>query len=445
MLNLIPDEGWDDEITSTSSKGYKALRSNFVNDGLVAYYKGNTYIYLASMNKWSVLISAEAQRQLCDITGGENASVSYLAASLPYIGFMEKHARRTGAIPVSICIGTRRLSISKEGDIIELNECTDVASVKEDLDDRVSSFCVMPCSFNQIPQSWSPGGAERVLRFIRVLFNDQVELKTIQWTLGLVAVDPSSVSKFLLLYGPGGTGKSTLIGLIEDVFNGCCGTINSSVLTSKSSNIGVDTARTIASNRVVTAGDINLETNQLNLHTVKEITGHDSVSVPPIKVRTRCSLVAASNNLPHPSTQKTWCSAAVSRRAIVIPMNVKTSLIPNIERPDATEDDIDFLLSCINLYLDYLTSPPMSMRSLMYGVLGAGYEDIAEKIYFAQDDEDVDMQDIFDANTAIDIYFGLELHTVGELAFLKCPKLTIEAGSVYFINNIRLLQSLSDD
>lgn len=442
MLDLIPDEGWDEELTSTPSKGYKALKSKFVDDGLVAHYKGNTYIYLAAMNRWSVMISAEAQRQLCDITGGENASVSYLAASLPYIGYMEKHALRTSAIPVSVCIGTKRLGVSKQERGIELTECTSIASIKESLDDRISGFCVMPCSFNQIPRSWSPGGTERMLKFIRVLFNDQIELLTIQWTLGLIAVDPSSVSKFLLLYGPGGTGKSTLIGLIEDVFNGCCGTISSGVLTSKNSNITAETARTIASNRVITAGDINLETNNMNLHTVKEITGHDSVSVPPIKVRTRCSLVAASNNLPHPRVQPTWCSAAISRRVLVVPMNIKTSFIPNVERPDSVEDCIDFLLSSVALYLDNVGSPPISMRSLMYTILGSGYAEIQEKIEFG---EDFSTQDIFDANTQIEIHFGLELHSLGELALLVCPDCVVEEGSIFFVKNIRLLEPLSNN
>lgn len=442
MLDLVNDEGWDQEIVGTQSKGYKALRENLTEFGLVQYHKGNTYVYLSSMNKWAVMISAETQRQLCDITGGENATVSYLAACLPFIGFMEKNARRTGFTPVSICIGTRRLRISITDGVMQLSPCSDIASVKENLDERVSGFCVMPCSFNKIPTSWSPGGAEKVLKYIRVLFKDQLELKTIQWVIGLIAVDPSSVSKFLLLYGPGGTGKSTLIGLLEDIFAGCCGTISSNVLTSRNSTITVDTARTIASNRLVTAGDIDLENNQLNLHVVKEITGHDSVSVPPVKVRTRCTLIAASNDLPHPNKQKSWCSAATARRVVLVPMNVKTSLIPNVERPDSEDDSIDFLLSSVNLYLDNMRSPPMSMRSLMFGLLGSGYFEVEEKIEFG---EDMDMQDIFDANTALDIYFNLPLHTLGELAFLQCPDLATESGSVYFIDNIRLLEPLNNE
>ena len=83
----------------------------------------------------------------------------------------------------------------------------------------------------------------------------------------------------------------------------------------------------------------------------------------------------------------------------------------------------------------------MSMRSLMFGLLGAGYFDVQEKIIF---DKEATMQDIFDANTAIDIFFSLPLHTIGELAFLMCPNLVTENSSLYFIDNIRLLEPLND-
>jgi len=55
---------------------------------------------------------------------------------------------------------------------------------------------------------------------------------------------------------------------------------------------------------MLTAGEINLESNKLNLHNVKVMTGHDTISVPPIKVATRCSIVAECNDLPDPSAQK---------------------------------------------------------------------------------------------------------------------------------------------
>lgn len=191
--------------------------------------------------------------------------------------------------------------------------------------------------------------------------------------------------------------------------------------------------------RCMHVGDIDLEDAQLNLHTVKQITGNDSVSVPPVKVRTRCSLVAASNDLPHPLTQKTWCSQAISRRMMFAPMNVKTSLIPVAERPDSAEDCIGFILSCVNVYLTNTYSPPISTRSLMYSMLGAGYAEIEDAVQF---DESASEQDIIDANTSIELHFKLELHSLGELAHAVCPAMTIESGSAYMINNLRMSRSL---
>lgn len=441
MLELISDDGWDDEIVGIRSPKFKALREHLLNDGLVAFSKGNMYIYLTNSNKWSVFVSTEAQRQICDLTGSESASVNYLSASEPFIGFLEKHSLQVSSIPTSICVGTRRLTISLEKDKMILNDCYGVASVNEQLDKRLEGFCVMPMFFKELPKRWSPGGPNRIYKYLAVLFTNLIELDSIKWIIGMAAVDPGSSSKFLLLYGPGGTGKSTTIEVIENLFKGCCGALNSDALTSKFTSIDQATARTIASNRVITAGDINTITSKLNLHTIKEITGHDSIAVPPIKVRTRCTLVVGCNSLPDPEEQTSWCSTAISRRAVVVTMNVKTSLIPKREPPDSVEDCIDFLMSCVYSFLSNPTSMPISTRCILYTVLGAGYDKVREKIEISEDATD---QEVFDANLALDIHFHLQPHTLGELASLVSIDSVMVFGSLYFIKNIRLLESLED-
>ena len=441
MLELMPDEGWDDEIVGIRSPKFKALRENLLNDGLVAYSKGNMYVYLTNSNKWSIFVSAEVQRQICDLTGSESASVNYLKGSEPFIGFLEKHSLQVSSIPTSICVGTRRLAISLEKDKMTLNDCRGVASVNEQLDKRLEGFCVMPIFFKELPKRWSPGGADRIYKYLAVLFINPVELDSIKWIVGMAAVDPGSSSKFLLLYGPGGTGKSTTIEVIENIFKGCCGALNSDALTGRFNSIDQGTARTIASNRVVTGGDVNTETSRLNLHTIKEITGHDSIAIPPIKVRTRCTLVAGCNSLPDPEEQPSWCSTAISRRAVVVTMSVSTSLIPKREPPDSIEDCIDFLMSCVYLFLSNPTSMPVSTRCILYTVLGKGYDKIRDKIEIT---EDATEQEVFDANMALDIHFHLQPHTLGELASLISIDAVIIFGSLYFIKNIRLLESLED-
>jgi energy-coupling factor transporter ATP-binding protein EcfA2 len=441
MLDLLPDDGWDQELAGARSSKFSALQDKLINDGLVAFSKGNMYVYLTNSNKWSVFVSAEVQRQICDITGNENASVNYLSASEPFIGTLEKHSRQVSAIPTSICIGTRRLAIALTKDGMTFTDCSGVASVSHNLDSRLNGFCVMPMSFTQIPSSWSLGGPNRIQRYLAVLFKDPVEFETIKWILGMAAVDPGSSSKFLLLYGPGGCGKSTTIEVIENIFKGCCGAISSDALTGKFTSMRPDTARTIASNRVVTAGDINTETSTINLHTVKEITGHDSVAIPPIKVRTRCTLVAGSNGLPDPEVQPTWFHSAISRRTVVVTMNVKTTLIPKREIPDSVEDCIDFLMLCTHSYLSNSTLMPISTRCVLYTLLGDGYNKVADRIQISSECTD---QELVDANTQLDIYFGLPLHTLGELASNISMSAVTVLGTLYFVSNIRLIASLQD-
>jgi hypothetical protein len=443
-MELQYDEGWDDNIVGTPSRGYLTIKNELASKGLIAHSKGNTYIYVFSLNKWGVLISPEAQRQICDMTGSESATVNYLGASLPYLPYMEKYSREASSVPPSICIGTRRLEIKATDDGLSFEECKGIISVAENLDDRVQQFCVMPFSFDHFSTKWSLGNTSRLYNYLRVLFSNDIEFDTVRWIIGMAATDPGSVSKFLLLYGPGGTGKSTLISAIEDIFRGCSGTLLSSTLVGKGNTLSAETCRTIASNRIVTAGDLNLEGSQLNIHAIKEITGHDSVSIPPIKVRTRCSLVCASNDLPNPITQPTFCTSAVSRRIVVIPMNIKTSAIstadrPTVERPDSTPDLIEFLYSCLNVYIERPYSIPMSMRSLLLGILGTGYVEIEP---YVEEGTNIDRQDTIDANLNIETYFKIPLYTIGELAYVKCPSFVVNYGNINFIHNIRLTQPL---
>lgn len=441
MIELIPDDGWDNQISPGGSpRGFKNIRTTLLDHGLVAYSHGNTYIFLSASNSWSVFVSAEAQVQLCSIVGSENASVNYLAACVPYIGFLEKHALRTSSIPTSICIGTWRMSIflKEEENKLVLQKAKNIASVREDLDSRVNSFCTMPCSFDELPASWSPGGPQRLLRYLLVLFPDPKDLDTIRWIVGNATVDPGTASKFLLLYGPGGTGKSTIIRSIEVLLRGCCSTIKPGTLTDTKDDINIDTAKAIASNRVLTAGEINLETNKLNLHNVKVMTGHDSISVPPIKVSTRCSIVAGCNDLPNPSIQKSWISTAIARRMVVVLMNVKTSLIPKRQMPDTVEDLQDFLLSCVHTRLTY-PNMPISTTCVLYTILGDKYNEISHKIKIS---EEVTDQDMFDTNTQIEIYLELPLHSLGELASLvSCDAVKI-VSSINFVKNICLVEEL---
>lgn len=94
-----------------------------------------------------------------------------------------------------------------------------------------------------IPRSWTLGEPERLARFLLPLFSDETEIKTIKWILGNASVDLGSRSEFLLLYSPGGIGKSNIICAIEKTTRGCSSTIGSGVLPDTRQGMHVDTAK----------------------------------------------------------------------------------------------------------------------------------------------------------------------------------------------------------
>lgn len=81
---------------------------------------------------------------------------------------------------------------------------------------------------------------------------------------------------------------------------------------------------------------------------IKYMPGHDSISILPIKVATRCSIVSSSNDLLDPVEQKDWLhSTAIARRAVVVPMEVDISTLPKGEWPDSEADCLDFPLTTL--------------------------------------------------------------------------------------------------
>ena len=439
MLELEYDDGWDKELVP-GGKGskYKALDKELIDKGLVIYYDGNTYIFLTGSNVWATFVSSEAQTQICAIVGSDNVSVNYLPASEPFIDYLESHANRISAIPVSICVGTRRKVLSLDDDVITLKDCDPIVSIMEGvgIDDRVNTFCNMPCKIPQLPKMWKNEGPGRLERYMLPLFSDHRELLTFKWIMGGIPLDPAMPSKFLMLYGDGGTGKSTILRIIRALFKGCCSTIPNGTFTSFNSDIPLKTAQIIASNRIVTSGELDLEKKKLNLHTIKEMTGHDSIAVPPVTVTTRCTLVAATNFLPNPEVQVEWCTSQIARRMVVLPFSVNAEEIPKVQRPDTMEDVIEFLLSCIYTRLT-MPDMPMSSRSILYTILGTSYNKICGMI---EEVEEPTMQEVLDVNMMIENSIGLPSNTLGKLALLITNYNVVTYHGLSFINFIRIKQ-----
>lgn len=439
MLELQYDEGWDKELVP-GGKGYKyrQLDKELIDKGLVVYYHGNTYIFLTGSNVWSTFVSSEAQTQICTIVGSDNVSVNYLPASEPFIDYLESHATRVSAIPVSICVGTRRKVLNVDGDTITFRDCDPVVSIAlgAGIDERVSTFCNMPCKFSQLPELWVHREMSKLERFILPLFVDPIELTTLKWILGGIPLDPAMPSKFVILYGDGGTGKSTILETIRAIFKGCCSTIPNGTFTSTNSDVPLKTAQIIASNRIVTSGELDLKKKPLNIHIVKELTGHDSISVPPVTVTTACTLVTATNYLPDHRVQEEWCTSQVARRTVVLPFSVNAEEIPKVQRPDELEDVIDFLLECVYTRLT-VPEMPISPRSILYTILGTYFNEVSHEIEVVPEPT---MQETLDVNAMLENCAGLPIHGLGRLAALVTISSVVHYNGYSFVNYIRIRQ-----
>jgi hypothetical protein len=432
------DDGWREELVGgAKSRTYRALDTALVDKGLVARNKGTLYMYLFASNCWSTIAVEEAQRQICDIVGSENVSVSYLGAVRPFVPYLTKCAPKIGSMPTSICLGTYRYRLSRTNDGIELDRCDGIVSTRQEVDSRVTGFCILPCSFYRHPRIWTPRSNCILLKYLSALFIDKTEFETFMWIMGLSVVDPGTYSKFLLFYGPGGTGKSEIVGSVLEMAPGCTGTIKVGQLTSQHVDMTVETACTIAASRLVTTGELNLKSGKLNLHVLKEITGHDSVSIPPVRVSTRCSVISSSNGLPNPSEQDEWLSTAVARRAVVVPMNVKASLLPKVERPDSDDDCLDALLACANVFVNN-SAMPISLRSCMYSILGSRHDEIMAHV--AIDDDATDVE-IVNANVTVSSMLDIPVSLLVELAWLRSQTCVKYLGRDMFIRGLRPVES----
>lgn len=88
------------------------------------------------------------------------------------------------------------------------------------------------------------GSLDAYNRLMSVLYTDDERAK-IEWTIGaIVTGDSKKIQKFLVLYGPPGSGKSTIINLIQKMFEGYYSTFDSKALGSSSNAFALEAFKT---------------------------------------------------------------------------------------------------------------------------------------------------------------------------------------------------------
>lgn len=82
----------------------------------------------------------------------------------------------------------------------------------------------------RLPYNLAPGPYEAWDELIGVLYSPEERAK-IEWTIGsIISGDSKKIQKFLVLYGPAGTGKSTVLNIIQKLFDGYTTTFEAKAL-----------------------------------------------------------------------------------------------------------------------------------------------------------------------------------------------------------------------
>lgn len=92
----------------------------------------------------------------------------------------------------------------------------------------------------RLPYPLEKGDHSAFDKLITTLYEDE-EREKIEWAIGaIVSGDSKHIQKFMVLYGAAGTGKSTIINIVQQLFEGYCSTFDARALGSASNQFALE-------------------------------------------------------------------------------------------------------------------------------------------------------------------------------------------------------------
>lgn len=179
------------------------------------------------------------------------------------------------------------------------------------------------------------------------------ERAKIEWAIGsIVAGDSKRIQKFLVLYGPAGTGKSTILNIIQKLFEGYTTTFDGKALGSSSGTFATEAFKTNPLVAIQHDGDLSkLEDNtRLNSIISHELMMMNEKYKPSYTARAEAMLFIGSNQ----PVKITDAKSGIIRRLIdVHPTGVRFP----IRRYQTLMSQIEFELGriarhCLDVYLE---------------------------------------------------------------------------------------------
>ena len=139
------------DLPQGSASGRFLVIERLASNGLLANYKGDIFVYMEAYNDWRHVASQEAMVHILALMDVTNVTVTYLAAIMPYVKYMERVAVKVRSLPLSVCLGHFRLDLAMANGMIVSNRI----AVRDDSNQHdLKGFCVLSNSKLAYYKQW---------------------------------------------------------------------------------------------------------------------------------------------------------------------------------------------------------------------------------------------------------------------------------------------------
>lgn len=252
-------------------------------------------------------------------------------------------------------------------------------------DDHVSYR--LPYSLeNGIPVNWT--------KLVDTLY-DPSERQKIEWMIGAVLTgDSRKIDKFLVFYGDPGSGKSTILNVMQKLFSEYCVAFDSESLAQRNNAFALESFVNDPLVAIDHDGDLSrIETNtRLNSIISNEVQLINEKFKKPRSLRITTTLIMASNN----PVKITDANSGIPRRLVdVYPSGRRLPVSEYRETVRAIDQELGYIAKhCIDVYrslgpeyyLNYRSQTMISETNPVYNFVSEVYEDMGpdDKITLAK-------------------------------------------------------------
>lgn len=240
----------------------------------------------------------------------------------------------------------------------------------------------------RLPYAIAPGDCSAWNELVGTLYSEEERAK-IEWAIGaVISGDSKKIQKFLVFYGPAGTGKSTILNIIQKLFDGYTTTFEAKALGSNNGTFATEVFRNNPLVAIQHDGDLSKMEDNTKLNSIishEEMTMHEKYK-PAYTARANAFLLMGTNQPVRISDAK---SGIIRRLIDVHPSGLK--FLPN--HYHTLMSRIDFELGAIahhclstyqkmgkNYYASYRPLEMMFQTDIFFNFVEANYD-----IFKAQD------------------------------------------------------------